>query len=90
MMKMTVTPVSAIASLAGMLSAFKYCGMGLPNIARAVAASDGRSCSHGALIFVRGEWLEEMTITSSSLVLMVWPVIIRRVGSKERFLAETK
>ncbi len=42
MMKMVVAPVSAMASFAAMVSAFKYCGMGLPNIARAAAASDGR------------------------------------------------
>ncbi len=90
MMKMAVALVSAIALFAAMVSAFKYCGMGLPNIARAVAMSNGRSRSHGALIFVRGECLEVMMVASSSLVLMVWPAMIRRVGSKERFLAETK
>ncbi len=90
MMKMAVAPVSAIASFAAMVSAFKYCGMGLPNIAWAVATSNGRSRYRGAMIFVRGEWLEVMMVASSSLVLMVWPAMITRLGSKENFLAETK
>ena len=54
MMKMAVALVSAIASFAAMVSAFKYCGMGLPNISRAVTVSNGQSRSCGALIFVVG------------------------------------
>ncbi len=59
MMKMVVAPVSAIASFAAMVSALIYCGMGLPNIARAVVASDGR-------IVLREERLDIMAVASSS------------------------
>ncbi len=83
MMKMAVTPVSAIASFAAMMSAYKYCGMGLPNIARAVAASDGR-------FFLREERLDIIAVVSSSLLFTVWPAVVRKVGSRERFIAETK
>ncbi len=83
MMKMTVAPVSAIASFAAMASAFKYCGMGLPNIARAVTASNGQ-------FVLRGERLDIMAITSSSLLFTVCPAVVRKVGSRERFITETK
>jgi hypothetical protein len=83
MMKMAVAPVFAIASFAAMVSAFKYCGMGLPNIAQAVTASNG-------WFVLREERLEIMAVVLSSLVLMVWPAIVRRVGSEERLFAETK
>jgi hypothetical protein len=83
MMKMVVALVSSIASFAAMVSAFKYCGMGLPNIARAVAASNGRFVLHE-------DWLDIMAVALSSLLFTVWPAIVRRVGSRERFIAETK
>jgi hypothetical protein len=40
MIKMVVAPVSAIAWFVVIVSAFKYCGMGVPNNARAFAAID--------------------------------------------------
>ncbi len=83
MMKMAVAPVSAIASFAAMVSAFKYCGMGLLNIARAVAASNGRFVLHE-------EQLDIMAVALLSLLFTVWPAVVRRVGSRERFIAETK
>jgi hypothetical protein len=83
MMKMVVVPVSAIASFAAMVSAFKYCSMGLPNIARAVAASNGRFVLHE-------ERLDIMAVALSSWLFTVWPAVVRLVGSRERFTAETK
>ncbi len=83
MMKMAVVPVSAIASFAAMVSAFKYCSMGLLNIAQAVAAGNGRFVLHE-------EWLDIMAVASSSSLFTVWPAVVRRVGSRERFIVETK
>ncbi len=40
MIKLDVAPVSAIAWFVEIVSAFKYCGMGVPNNAWAVAAID--------------------------------------------------
>jgi hypothetical protein len=37
-MKMEVVPVPGMAWLVAIIRAFKYCGMGIPNKARAVAA----------------------------------------------------
>ena len=45
MMKIVVAPVSAIALFVAIVSAFKYCCMGLPNVAQAVAAIEGCSCT---------------------------------------------
>ena len=45
MMNIVVAPVSAIALFAAMVSTFKYCGMGLPNVAQAAAAIEGCSCT---------------------------------------------
>ena len=42
MMNIAVAPVSAMALFAAMVSVFKYCGMGVPNMVQAVAAIDGR------------------------------------------------
>ena len=42
MMNIAVAPVSAMALFAAMVSAFKYCGIGVPNMVRAVAAIEGR------------------------------------------------
>ncbi len=45
MMNIAVAPVSAMALFAAMVSAFKYCGIGVPNMVRAVAAIEGRCCA---------------------------------------------
>ena len=91
MMKMTVVPVSAIASFAAMVSAFKYCGMVFPNIVQAVAMSEGWSRSRVALMFIREEWLEVMPVFSSTSVVTEWPEMSIRVGGfKERLFTETK
>jgi hypothetical protein len=34
-----------MALFAAMVSAFKYCGIGVPNMVRAVAAIEGRCCA---------------------------------------------
>jgi hypothetical protein len=38
MMKIEVEPMSAMAWLVAIVRVFKYCGMGLPNIAQAITA----------------------------------------------------
>ena len=85
MIKIVVVPVSAIALFAAMLSAFKYCGMGLPNVAQAVAATNGRS-----LICLWGERLDVMMVASSSLQTTILLADLFKVGSKGRILAETE
>ena len=50
MMNIAVAPVSAMALFAAMVSAFKYYGMGVPNMLRAVAAIDGRPCASVLLV----------------------------------------
>ena len=50
MMNIAVAPVSAMALFAAMVSPFKYCGMGVPNMLRAVAAIDG--CPRAAVLLV--------------------------------------
>ena len=45
MMNIVVAPVSAMALFAAMASAFKNCGIGVPNMIRAVAAIEGRCCA---------------------------------------------
>ena len=42
MMNIAVTPVSAMALFAAMVSAFEYCGIGVPNMVCTVAAIEGR------------------------------------------------
>ena len=85
MIKIVVVPVSAIALFAAMLSAFKYCGMGLPNVAQAVAATNGRS-----LICLWGERLDVMMVASSSSQTTILLADLFKVGSKGRILAETE
>ena len=51
MMKIVVAPVSAIALYAAMVSVFKYCNMGFPNVAQAVATIKGRS--HTTILLMR-------------------------------------
>ncbi len=41
MMNMDIVPVSAIAWFVAMVNAFKYCGVGVPKMCRAVAVSVG-------------------------------------------------
>ncbi len=42
MVNIVVAPLSAMALFAAMVSAFRYCGIGVPNMVRAVAAIKGR------------------------------------------------
>jgi hypothetical protein len=50
MMKMEVAPVLAIAWFVAIVTAFKYCGMGVPNNAHAVAAIKDGGVSVVAII----------------------------------------
>ena len=43
MMNIAVSPVSTMALFVAMVSAFKYCSMGVSNMVQAVAAIDGHS-----------------------------------------------
>ncbi len=90
MIKMIVAPVSAIALIVAMVSMFKYCSMGLPNMARAVSTIKGSSRTFVLLIFLRGEWLDVMMGASSSLWTTLLLAVLFKVGSKEIILAETK
>ncbi len=67
MMNIAVAPVSAMALLAAMVSAFKYCVIGLPNMVRAVAAIEGQR--HAFVVWVGrgGEQFDVMTVVSLSL-----------------------
>ncbi len=46
MMKIEVEPMSAMAWLVAIVRAFRYCGMGLPNIAQAIAAIEVDAVNH--------------------------------------------
>jgi hypothetical protein len=76
MMNIDVAPVSAIAWFAAIVRALRYCSIGLPNIALAVAANNGtiNFCVHFLL--------EQFEITTVDLV--------GGVGSRELEVAETK
>ncbi len=45
MMNIAVAPVSSMALSAAMVSAFKYCGIGVQNMVCAVAAIEGHRCA---------------------------------------------
>jgi hypothetical protein len=51
MMNIAATPVSAMALFAAMVSTFEYCGIGVPNMVRAVAAIEGR-CRASVMLVV--------------------------------------
>ena len=82
MTKIDVTPLSAIAIYVAIVSAFKYCGIGLPYTALAAAVIDV-TCLGGCLFI---DLFDVITVTSSSSetssLLKHW------VGFRE--LAETK
>ncbi len=87
---MAVAPVSAMALLAAMVSAFKYCGNGLPNMVRAVAAIEG--CRRVSVVWVGrgGEQFDVMTVASLSLWSTVTLANTFKMGSKDITFAETK
>ncbi len=66
MTHIAVVPVSAMALFAAIVSSFKYCGIGVPNMVRAVAAIKGLLRAAVMLVVCRGERLDVTTITSSS------------------------
>ena len=88
--KIVVAPVSAIALFAAMVSAFEYCGMGLPNVARSVIAIKGHSRTFVLLIFLQGGQLDVMVVAPSSSWTTVLLALLFKVGFNERILAETK
>jgi hypothetical protein len=88
MMNIAVAPVSAMALLAAMVSAFKYCCIGLPNMVRAVAAIEGRRCAFR--VGRGGEQFDVMTVASSSMLSILIDDNTFNVGSKGITFAETK
>jgi hypothetical protein len=78
MTKIEVAPVSAIASDAAIVRAFRYCGMGLPNIRPAVAARD--VCARtGSTLFV--VTFDMTTVMSSVATLSVYTALMFSMGS---------
>jgi hypothetical protein len=90
MMNIAVTPVSAMALLAAMVSAFKYCGIGLPNMVHAVAAIEGHHCSFVVWVGRGGEQFDVTTVASLSLWSTVTLANTFKTGSKDITFAETK
>jgi hypothetical protein len=86
MMNIDAAPVSAMALFAAMVSAFKYCGIGGPNMVRAVAAIKG--CRRVSVVWVvrGGERLDVTTVTSSTFRATV----TFNMRSKYITFAETK
>ncbi len=90
MMNIAVAPVSAMALLAAMVSAFKYCGNGLPNMVRAVAAIEGHCRVSVVWVGRGGEQFDVMPVASSSLWSTVTLANTFKMGSKDITFTETK
>ncbi len=90
MMNIAVAPVSAMALFAAMVSAFKYCGIGVPNMVRAVAAIEGRRRASVVWVVCWGERLDVTMVTSSSSWATVMLATTFKMGSKDITFAETK
>jgi hypothetical protein len=77
-------PVSAITWFAAIVRALRYCSIGLPNIALAVAANNGaiNFCIH----FV----LEQFEITTVAVLFSTQVAVVGGAGSRELGVAETK
>ncbi len=90
MMNIAVAPVSAMALLAAMVSAFKYCSIGLPNMDRAVAAIEGRRGAFVVWVGRGGEQFDVMAVASLSMWSTVLLANTFNMGSKDITSAETK
>ena len=78
MTKIEVAPVSGIASDAAIVRAFRYCGMGLPNIHPAVAASDvGGRRGSARLVFA----FDMTPVMSSDATSLSYTALIFSMGS---------
>ncbi len=78
MMNIEVAPVSAMACEVVIVRAFKYCGMGLPNICLAVAAIDVCALLDSNL-FVAA--FNMTTVMSSFVTSLSYMVLMFSVGS---------
>jgi hypothetical protein len=83
MMNIDVAPVSAIAWFAAIIMALRYCSIGSPNIALAVAANDG------AINFCVHFILEQFEITTVAVLFSTQVAVVGMVGSREQGVAET-
>jgi hypothetical protein len=83
-MKIDVDPVSAIAWFAAIVRGLNYCGIGLPNIALAVAANDG--AINFCIYFV----LEQFEITTVAVLFSTQVTMVGMAGSRELGVTETK
>ncbi len=83
MMNIDVAPVSVIAWFAAVVMALRYCGIGLPYNALAVAANNGaiNFCVH----FV----LEQFEITTVAVPFSMQVAVVGMVGSGELGVMET-
>ena len=75
-----VAPVSATACEAAIIRAFKYCGMGLPNIRLAVLASDVGNL-FGSNLFVTA--LDMTTVMSLFATSLSYTALVFSVGSRK-------
>jgi hypothetical protein len=85
MTNIEVAPVSAMACEAAIVRAFKYCGMGLPNIRLTVSAIDVGSLFGFGLFFAA---FNMMTVMSSFVTSLSYTALMFSVGSGK--LAEIK
>jgi hypothetical protein len=79
-----------MALFAAIVRAFKYCGIGVPNMVRAVAAIEGRRRVSVVWVVRGGERLDVMMVTSSSLWSTVTLANTFKMRSKDITFAETK
>ena len=83
MMNIDVAPVSANAWFAAIVRALSYCGIGLPNVALAVAANNG------AINFYIHFVLEQFEITTVAVSFSMQAAVVGVVGSGELGVAKT-
>jgi hypothetical protein len=83
MMNIYVAPVSAITWFAAIVRALRYCGIGLPNVALAIAANDG------LINFYVHFVLEQIEIMTVAVSFSMQVAVVGVVGSRELEVAET-
>jgi hypothetical protein len=80
MTKIDFAPVSALAYEEAIIRAFKYCGMGLPNIRLAVSASD-IGALFGSDLFVAA--FDMTTVMSLFITALSYMALMFSVGSRK-------
>ena len=84
MMNIEVAPVSAIASVAAIAIALRYCLFGAPNMSRAVAAIEllVAACTLCTFVFSLFRFEVMIVLSSSSLVAAILMILLIWVGSE--------